>query len=106
MKVKIQIINAATKRVEYDIYKDDGTTLIQSGESVDYSEAIPNPGAATFTDFAAVVIGDATAKKDTLIATLNSRKSEHNSMASVLASSNAELDSQITDLGTAVSAFA
>lgn len=106
MKVKIQNINAATKRVEYDIYKDDGTTLIQSGESADYSAAIPDPAAASFTDFAAVVVADATSKKDALITTLNSSKSANSAKVSKLTSDNAGLDSQITDLGTPVSAFA
>ena len=106
MKVKIKNINAGTKVVEYDVYKDDGVTLIQSGESVDYSVAIPDPSAAAFTDFAGVVVADATAKKDALIASLTTSKSENTGQIAALTSANTELDSRIVDLGTSVSAFA
>lgn len=106
MKVKIRTISAGTKVVEYDVYKDDGTTLIQSGESVDYSAAIPNPAAAAFTDFAGLVVADAAAKKDALIANLTTTKTANTAQIAALTSANTELDSQITDLGTSVSAFA
>jgi len=106
MKVKIQNINAATKRVVYDVYKDDGVTLIQSGESADYSASIPDPSSAAFIDFAGVVVADATAKKAALSATLNQRKTEWENLAHSATSQASECDSQIADLGTAVTAFA
>jgi len=106
MKVKITNIKAATKRVEYDVYKDDGTTLIQSGESVDYSATIPDPSTASFTDFAGVVVADATAKKEALIGKLTNTKTANTGQIAAFTSANTELDSQITDLGTAVSAIA
>jgi len=105
MKVKIQNINAATKRVVYDVYKDDGVTLIQSGESADYSASIPDPSTAAFTDFAGVVVADSAAKKAALTAKLTERKTNWENIAAGATAQVSECDSQIADLSTAVTAF-
>ena len=102
MNVKLKIINADEKKVYYDVFKDDGVTLILSGESADYSAAIPDPSVASFTDFAAVVVADATAKKDAFVSKVNEKVTAYQSSITALTSDKAGFESQIVDLGTAV----
>ena len=102
MKVQITQIVVATKKVHYNVLADDGTTLIKSDESADYSAAIPDPSTSDFAAFAGVVVADVTAKKDGIISDLQSTKTNRQNLISTMNTDISSLDTQIADMDTAI----
>lgn len=105
MKLKITNIDTAANTIYYDVYQDDGETLVLAGEAASYGSEITNLTNPDFSAFAGVIVADATSKKNTFKTKLEADKSTWDDLKTQSTNMVSQLTSKIADLDTAVTAI-
>ena len=102
MKLLATNINLISNELNYDVYDDDGSTVIVSGRSLDYTTAIAaNPGDTTLSDLFTLMAQDAVAAKGTIKTKILAAKAAANAKAVVATNDAAEADSKLASMDTA-----
>lgn len=104
MKLLATAIFLKTNTLIYDVYDDDGVTLIESGREVDYTAAIAaNPGDTTLANLFTLMASDAVAGATAIKAKVAAAKTELESQQTSNTAAISAADAKLASLDTAPS---